>query len=137
MARDKVANRRLTSIIINGVVAYDLGSDYGFTLTPAENQAALTVGITSAMTKFNSDTTAMLDIQLLTKSTTNDYLFELIYNQSRGNGVLFDITLISDINETFYCHNCAITTPSPVVAGDPDNTPRTWRFTVEEWREEF
>ena len=134
MARLSVANRRLASVIIDGQPAYNLGSDYAFTVTFPDNGSVIAVGTNGVMTKVNSDTTATIDVGLLPNSMMNDKLFELFYNQSRGNAKLVDCVFISDVGETFECSQCSIANPSAVVAGGENIDQRTWRLNSQDCR---
>lgn len=131
MARNYLGKRAAVSLIIDGRAIDNLGQDAPFVATFPDNQSIAAMGINGSMTKVNNSTLCELTIGLLPNSLGNDVLFELYYNQRGALGKLFDISLISDVNENLQYQNCTIKQVSELSIGGEDIVNRDWTFNVE------
>ena len=130
MARSLLGKRAAVSLIIDSKAIDNLGQDVPITITFPDNQSTTVMGINGSMSKASNSTLCELTAGLLPNSLGNDTLFELYYNQRGVFGRLFDISIITDVNENLQLQQCTIKQVSELPIGGEDIANREWVFNV-------
>lgn len=130
MARNFLGKKAAVSVIIDGRAIDNLGQDVPITATFPDNQSSMVMGLNGFMPKTGNTTLCELTIGLLPNSEGNDILFDIYANQRGVLGELFDISIISDVNENLEFKQCLIKQVAELAIGGDDITNREWVFNV-------
>lgn len=130
MARNFLGKKAAVSVIIDGRAIDNLGQDVPITVTFPDTQSAMVMGLNGFMGKTGNTTLCELTIGLLPNSDGNDILFDIYANQRGVLGELFDISIVSDVNENLEFQQCLIKQAAELAIGGDDITNRDWVFNV-------
>lgn len=131
MARLEQYNLPAVAIIVDGVTGIDFGDEFAYRITPASDVSTLTVGLDKASTSFGFNQTAVLELAYKPTSTINDQLLTLWQNQQNGSARLFDIAIVSGVNEQIFLSKCSISKAADIEGGGQVMVVREWTLNCE------